>query len=1318
LGRLFEGSAMTVSWQKAVGWTAVTVGTVLLLLTVSTVFLLKSSAFHKYLVAKIEAAAQESTGARVEMRDLTLHVKTLTADVYGLSIHGTETAGQKPLLLVPHARIGLKIISIFHRQVNLSELLVDRPELTLAVDKQGNSNLPHPPRKSSSSNTNVFDMAIGHVLLTDGRVQLRDRELPLSFDATDLRTEIRFSAVEKKYSGTLSYTDARLQYAGLATLPSRVDARFDASPAELNLESLVFAIGESRVSLQARVRDYSNEPAASGKYDVLLHAQDFAGLSTAAQASGNIALSGTMEYRDVPGEPILRNVISAGSLNSSGLLIDSPQLDLPIARVAGNYRLSGGNLRAQGFAVDMLEGQLKADAAIENIGGAQRSQCHLAITGVSLQSLKAALRNYSRQNLPVSGTLNASADAKWDGPFSHLKANSAIVVRGEVLGAPQGKQQRFPLNASLRVNYDGVHHLITVPSSIIQLPATSITAQGEVGNHSNLSVKASTTNLAQLMVLINGLHPLKPGGTLPQVRGSATLEAGIRGTLHNPQITAQLGADQLQVNQSEWKQLRLSLSASPSRVSIQNGSLVSARRGLISFSGSAGLKGWAFASAAPLSAALHIQQLPIDDVQQLAGLKYALEGDITGDAEIRGSGLNPEGRGSLRLLKAKAYDEPIQNFSAQFTAERGAIQATLNSSIAAGSLNASLGYVPETQAYQVKLDAPGVVINKLHIVQARNIPASGTLSLTAAGAGTLTDPRLNLQLRLPQLQVRGTSASDIRADLNVANHLARITLDSGVGQAKIRGSGTVRLSPGYYAEGTLDTSKFPLDPLLAVYAPSRPAALHGESEFHVSIRGPLTDKSRMEAHLTIPTLRMDYESLNIANSAPIRADYKDSVVTLQPSGFQGTGTAIQFQGRVPLDRRQPMNVSAHGSLDTRLIQMFSTETRSQGLITLDVRGTGTESQPGVSGEIRVQNVSLSTPAAPLGVENFNATMQLTNTGVQITNAAGQAGGGQITVGGSVSYRPQLQMNLALTANNVRLRYPEGVRTVFTSSLMLSGDRQASLLQGRVLIDSLSFTSDFDAGTFMGQFTGTSSPAAPGSLTQNLKLQIAVQTTSQLNAGTSQLSLEGQANLRIIGTAADPVIVGRANLTSGDVFFNRRQFHLERGIINFANPNQTEPVLNVLITTTTNQYNLSITILGPINKLQISYVSDPPLPPADVINLIARGQTTQESAPTSFGANTILAAGLGQVGSGVSKLTGISGLQIDPLIGGNNTNPSARLGLQKRVSKNFTFTFSTDVTQPQNEIVQGEYQLNKRWSVSVVRNESGGFAVDGRFHTNF
>jgi hypothetical protein len=90
----------------------------------------------------------------------------------------------------------------------------------------------------------------------------------------------------------------------------------------------------------------------------------------------------------------------------------------------------------------------------------------------------------------------------------------------------------------------------------------------------------------------------------------------------------------------------------------------------------------------------------------------------------------------------------------------------------------------------------------------------------------------------------------------------------------------------------------------------------------------------------------------------------------------------------------------------------------------------------------------------------------------------------------------------------------------------------------------------------------------------------------------------------------------------------------------------------------------------------------------------------------------------QVSSSVQKLAGISSLQIDPLIGGNNQNPSARVAIQQRVTKNLLFTFSTDVSQPGAEMVQGEYQLTKRWSVSAARDQLGGVSVDGRFHTRF
>jgi len=51
-------------------------------------------------------------------------------------------------------------------------------------------------------------------------------------------------------------------------------------------------------------------------------------------------------------------------------------------------------------------------------------------------------------------------------------------------------------------------------------------------------------------------------------------------------------------------------------------------------------------------------------------------------------------------------------------------------------------------------------------------------------------------------------------------------------------------------------------------------------------------------------------------------------------------------------------------------------------------------------------------------------------------------------------------------------------------------------------------------------------------------------------------------------------------------------------------------------------------------------------------------------------------------------------------------------------KNFIFAFSTDVSNAEGQVVQGEYQISKRWSVNASRDQYGGFAVNGKFHKSF
>jgi len=299
-----------------------------------------------------------------------------------------------------------------------------------------------------------------------------------------------------------------------------------------------------------------------------------------------------------------------------------------------------------------------------------------------------------------------------------------------------------------------------------------------------------------------------------------------------------------------------------------------------------------------------------------------------------------------------------------------------------------------------------------------------------------------------------------------------------------------------------------------------------------------------------------------------------------------------------------------------------------------------------------------------------------------------------------------------------LRYPEGVRAVLESDLSLNGTPESALLSGKVLIDRLSFTNSFDLATFADQFSGPASPPSEG-IAQNIKLDVALSSTREMGLRSSKVSFQGSADLRVRGTVAEPVILGRTNVTGGELFFNDRRYQVQNGVIQFVNPVRTEPVVNLLVTTIVDQFNINLTFVGPLDRLRTTYTSDPPLPPVDIINLLVTGHTTQAASASPTTPQSVLAGQLaGQVSSRMGKMAGISSLKIDPQIGGNGSNSGARLAIQQRVTKNLFFTFATDVTSTQGQVVQAEYQVTRKYSLSAVRNQNGGYSVQVKMRKKF
>jgi translocation and assembly module TamB len=413
-----------------------------------------------------------------------------------------------------------------------------------------------------------------------------------------------------------------------------------------------------------------------------------------------------------------------------------------------------------------------------------------------------------------------------------------------------------------------------------------------------------------------------------------------------------------------------------------------------------------------------------------------------------------------------------------------------------------------------------------------------------------------------------------------------------------------------------------------------------------------------------------------------------------------------------------MSLVLLGTVDLQLAQLFDADIRSSGQIRFKINSSGPADSADIGGQIEIVDANFASADLPVALQNGKGILTLTKDRLNISSFSGVIGGGTVTAQGGVAYRPGIQFDLGMAAKGIRILYPQGMRETVDANLRLAGTADNAVLGGSVNLADLSFTPAFDLTNFINQFSGgVTAPPSQG-IAQNTQLNIALHSTSNVNLVSRTLSIGGSANLQVRGTAAEPVILGRVNLSSGDIILNGNRFVLNGGTIQFVNPAETQPVVHLSLNTSIQQYSIDLRFQGPVDQLRTEFSSNPALPSADIINLLAFGETTEASAqaatPTNQAAESLVASQVSsQVTSRLSKVAGISQLSISPVLAGSNSQgpPGATITIQQRVTGNLFVNFSTNVASTQSQTIQGQYRISPRVSLSATRDPNGGFGFD-------
>jgi translocation and assembly module TamB len=760
------------------------------------------------------------------------------------------------------------------------------------------------------------------------------------------------------------------------------------------------------------------------------------------------------------------------------------------------------------------------------------------------------------------------------------------------------------------------------------------------------------------------------------------------------------------------------------------------------------------------SATAAIANLPIDRVLAVAGRRdLPVKGTLSANAQVNGTLQSPQASGSFTVVNGAAYDEPFNRLQAtvnytevlvdvpQFHIEDGpsVLDASASFQHPAGDL----------QQGNVRFHARSndVQLARIHTVAAARPGLTGIVQLVADGAATLhksgppTIGSLNANIAAKNLSMNRAPLGDLTATATTSGNAVNFNLTSDLAHSNIHGNGRLELTADYPVNANLTFNNVTyagLSPLLGTGAQPFDASLDGSA----TVSGPTarTDALRgtvqltkLEAHSVAPAAgRKPRVNFELHNAGPAVISLANSVVTVQNFHITGPMTDLALSGTAALTGHQAVNLRANGNVKLDLLEAFNEDIISSGAITLNAAVTGSTSQPAVNGRLQLQNASFNLISLPNGLSNANGVVTFNGTQATIQNITGETGGGKVTLAGFASYGgPVMQFRLQANADRVHIDYPESVTTQADARLTLAGTTDKSLLSGNVTITDVSLHSHSDIGSMLSSAaTPPASATAATGIVGGMRFDVRIQTSPGVRFRTALTqNLQAEASLTLRGTPDHPGMLGRVNVDSGNIVFFGAKYNIDQGNISFYDPNKINPVLNVDLETTVQGVDVTLSVRGPMDKLKLSYRSDPPLEFQQIVSLLASGKTPttdpvlaahQPAAPEqSFeqaGASTLFSQAVANPVSGrLQRLFGVSKLSIDPqLVGGaSGTNPQATLTLQQQVTKDITFTYIQDVTATTPSAIRIEWAINPQFSAVAQRDVYGEFALDffykKRFH---
>jgi translocation and assembly module TamB len=1314
-----------------------------------------TDSFQQRVRRRVVASLEKMTGGRVELGQLHTIPFRLRVDARNLTIHGREAADQIPFLRVDRLQAEIKIISLLSTTIGLHSLVLEHPVAHIIAYPDGTTNSPLPQGTGSFVHSSegpleqLISFSVSHIEVQRGELLWEDKKIPFDFDARDLAVRMNYSLLRRQYEARVVAGSVVTRLQQYPRFVWRADAALVLARGRADISSLTVTSGKSELHFAGRLQDFHN-PQLSGNYRGLADLGEFAFLVRPAQVR-----KGTVQFEG-KGSWNLRTFSTQGALQGKDIEWANGKLSMRNGRINAGFSITPERFRVSSIKANLFGGDLAGDVDVANWqsslspsaarrqgtgplppGSLQRGSVRLQLTGFPLLP---ALGMVSTKKLPLdrlnfSGSASGKVEMTWVGSIHDAETRLNLVVAPPLKPAPN----EIPVHGQMDGIYRGARDELEVSQLHLTTPGSEITASGNLSATSALRFSFTSHNLKEWRPLLEAAYG---SPDLPfAVHGWASLTGNASGRLAELSIGGNLevydfdttlpATGRVPSRAVHWDALSTVVQYSSSHFAARNGALIHGHT-TAHFDASSALTDSTFQQNDPFTLHLEVRNADVAELVQLAGVAQPLTGTLNLSASISGTRANPHGDGRLEVDHGTAYGVLVPLLKSDLRIAGGELQfnnidASAYNAPLSGSVAVSTASLATSKpAFRLNLSGRNLDLARFPHLQTGRFTADGVADFTVRASGTPDEPSVEAHVHLKNLALDKERAGDFYVDAVTHGRQLDLKAHSVFDKGDLSLAGSVLLENDFPADLNLAFHRLDADSLLRIYLPGKITG-HSSVEGTLQVRGPLRTPRDLKVAAEVQSFSAEVGHVQVQNVGPIRFEVADQTVLLENLHLAGSGTDFTAHGRAHLTGARELDLRLEGSVNMALLQSLNPKIMARGTLDVNLDAGGTLAQPVLQGRLEVKNTFVSHNDFPSGLSDLNGVLRFDRNRIQIEKLSGSTGGGTVALTGSATYQNGgVLLDLGATAQGVRLRYPPGVSSTANADLRLTGSTNSAVLSGDVVVTKLAVTPGFDFAAYIEKSKQTVALTESDSLQSRLKLDVHVMTTPELQMQTAIARLSGNADLRVRGTADRPAILGRVEVLEGEISFNGTKYNLERGDVTFANPAKTEPIIDMTATTRVRDYDITVRFRGDASKpngLKVTWQSEPQLPEADVIALLALGRTREESAAASSGgsfgfggeaSNLLINQALNStVNSRLQRLFGASRVKIDPqgLASETNVVRGPQVTVEQQVARNLTLTYSTNVSVSNQQIIQLEYNVTRNVSIVALRDQNGVVSFD-------